>query len=61
MAWWRRRPRRVVELCPGCGHDWDEHSGGGWAEPGQATCGECGYEVDHGERTAGDECVAVRT
>jgi hypothetical protein len=55
-SWWSRhresRQRRRVPfygVCPTCGHDWREHSGG-FFEPKNNVCSECQYEVDHDQR-----------
>lgn len=51
---WRRARRAWRDpfygACQDCDHDWREHPGGCFADPEFDACGECGYEVDHGER-----------
>jgi hypothetical protein len=46
---WRTRIR-FYGACPVCGHDWREHPGGSF-DPETSTCGECVYEVEHGQRS----------
>jgi hypothetical protein len=56
---WRRWSERTANRvryygnCPVCGHDWREHPGGHFdADLDWDCCGECQYEVDHGERVS---------
>ncbi|GGL92735.1 hypothetical protein HUN58_03365 [Curtobacterium sp. Csp1] len=65
--WWRWRPwdgttpvildhravsRRLREnACPACTHPWDEHPTE--RDTTGATCGECDYELEHGELPRG--------
>ena len=35
-------------VCPECQHPWSEHAGSGNDLDG--VCGECAYEVEHGQR-----------
>ncbi|GAA4583606.1 hypothetical protein GCM10023194_21390 [Planotetraspora phitsanulokensis] len=47
-----RRRQRGVRFhgdCPACGHDWREHPEGAFNEGDASTCGECLYEIEHGE------------
>lgn len=57
MRWWART-RAAPQGCPACEHPWREHAGSGAYDPdgvdGDA-CGECLYEVEHGEH--GDQAV----
>ena len=46
----RRRRYPYYGDCPDCGHDWRSHAGGPHSDPESASCDECGYERDHGER-----------
>ncbi|GIG23205.1 hypothetical protein Cch01nite_39290 [Cellulomonas chitinilytica] len=48
----RRRPadHPGPGRCPGCDHRWDEHAGSGNDDDG--VCGECAYEVEHGQYTS---------
>jgi hypothetical protein len=51
---WRERSARARHLaslnaCPECGHNWGEHSFGSAVN---GMCGECVYEIEHGERPA---------
>jgi len=45
-----------MEACPSCGHPWLEHPGGTSAPGHPETCGECVYEIEHGESEAGTSC-----
>ena len=43
--------------CPACTHPWDEHPGG--ADGARTTCGECEYELEHGELCPGRSMCAA--
>ncbi|GIE76508.1 hypothetical protein Aph02nite_24580 [Actinoplanes philippinensis] len=65
MTWMNRVAERCRELvrhpatpafygvCDRCRHDWREH------HPDRG-CGECGYEIEHGEPGAPDAVCSVR-
>lgn len=56
-----RRHRLVAfyGLCPACDHDWREHPGGS-LEPATRKCGECQFELEHGERVPSAELCGLR-
>ena len=49
--------RRLMTLCLECSHPWIEHRGANQDADADGHCGECDYEVDHGFRTRGSECM----
>jgi hypothetical protein len=53
----RSRRLRFYRDCPSCGHDWREHPGTPAIDGSE--CGECVYELEHGERPedAGPLCT----
>lgn len=65
MRWRRgseqRRTRRksagvLMELCGDCGHPWTEHLGVFADAVDLGGCGECAYEIEHGERESASIC-----
>ena len=55
-SWWRRLVTRRDPFwgdCPVCGHDWREHV------PADGECGECRYEMEHGDPGAPTEVCRV--
>lgn len=62
LARYLKRRRRLVSfygLCPACDHDWREHPGGS-LEPTTVTCGECQFELEHGERDPSEHLCRLR-
>ncbi len=62
IPWWLRRPRtwdpydasvldrgESLRTCPDCGHIWSEHPGSAEVPDLAGACGECEYEVEHGQ------------
>lgn len=48
----RARHRVLMEVCGECDHPWVEHLGSLPEADDLGGCGECAYEVEHGERRA---------
>ncbi|MFG1994379.1 hypothetical protein ACGFJ7_30845 [Actinoplanes sp. NPDC048988] len=49
----QRAAHAFYGVCAECGHDWREH------HPDRG-CGECGYEIEHGEPGAPSMVCAAR-
>lgn len=49
------RHRAMEGRCDRCGHIWQEHM----PDDGGYCCGECGYEIEHGDPTAPAEPCTV--
>lgn len=60
-VWSKRRVRRartrvMMELCDDCRHPWIEHLGAFADADDFGGCGECLYEIEHGEREPASIC-----
>lgn len=46
----------MMELCGDCGHPWTEHLSAFPDAEDFGGCGECVYEIEHGEREPASIC-----
>ena len=55
-------PKRTIEDCPSCGHDWREHAASGVDAAIDGACGECVYELrgkSRRDRASACRCLAA--